>query len=423
MSNTYCPLPWNHFSTHADGQMRVCCNSTHAGRLIDDKEIPITIDKISNIIEFYNIGQLKQLRKNMLLGIRSPECNICYQIEDNGGHSIRNNFEKKWPIELFLKNTDISTGEIKNAVINYLDLSWSNKCNLQCRMCSPSASNQLIKEATILNLHKINSDTIINFDFEKLWKYDNIEYIISQVIGPNLKEILVTGGEPLINNDFYKFCKLLISNNLAKNIALSIHSNLTVLPDKWLTIFSDFKYFTCKASIDAIEDVYEYIRYPGKWKIVDANIMKMVDYVGLHENTGLEFHTVLSINNMERFTELLDYFIIISTNRRVLSIPHVNYIYYPEFASPSNCPQDYKIKIATEINDWINKNKPYITDDGCLQKISILESQTQSLVNSATTEEKIINVVNIIKQMDNYRNNNSAKFLPWITDYINENNR
>ena len=131
MSKTYCPLPWNHFSTHADGTMRLCCNSTSDGKLKNNDGTFVTIDKIENISDFYNIDHLKDIRKKMISGERTIECEYCYAIEDNGGTSVRQMFVKKWPMESFLDSTDSNTGEVTNLNINYLDLSWSNKCNLQ----------------------------------------------------------------------------------------------------------------------------------------------------------------------------------------------------------------------------------------------------------------------------------------------------
>ena len=135
MADTYCSLPWNHFSTDANGTMRVCCNSTADGRLKNNNNEPIQLNSIGNIVDFYNIDHLKNIRKNMLNGKRTQDCDNCYAVEDNGGTSVRQSFVKQWPMESVIGNTDLSTGELNNVEINYLDLSWSNKCNLQCKMC------------------------------------------------------------------------------------------------------------------------------------------------------------------------------------------------------------------------------------------------------------------------------------------------
>ena len=410
MSNTYCPLPWNHFSADANGTMRVCCNSTYDGRLKNKDGELIQLNKIGNIVEFYNIDHLKNIRKNMIDGKRNQECEYCYDVEDNGGISVRHWFSNKWPLESFIDHTDVSTGEISNVEINYLDLSWSNKCNLQCKMCTPNASDQLIKEFKFIDNNQWSNAT----EFKDRWNYDSIKSLLDKTITENLSQILVTGGEPLINNDFYNFCQMLISTGVSKQIEMSIHTNLTVTPQKWFDIWQHFKSMSIKISIDAVEEVYEYIRYPGKWNIIKQNINDTVEFSKNNNNIGIEFHTVLSIFNTERFTDLLDYIASLDGSA-VLNVPHINYIYSPEYASPSNLPTEYKTKIQNDIVMWIDSNMhKFINNSRCVEKISILNSVANILSQSQTTEEEKLKSYEIIKKMDNYRKHDTLKFLPWM---------
>jgi MoaA/NifB/PqqE/SkfB family radical SAM enzyme len=413
MSDTYCPLPWNHFSAHTDGSMRVCCNSTNVGKLKDNNNNPINLHSIENIIEFYNIDHLKNIRKKMLLGERIPECTRCYDIEDNNGTSVRQTFIKKWPIDSYINNTDQLTGEIKKVDINYLDLSWSNKCNLQCKMCSPAASDQLLPEFIEIN-GKNKHTTLLNLiDFKDQWQYSKIKSILSQTISNNLNEILVTGGEPLINNDFYEFCKSLIKSGISTQISISIHTNLTVLPTKWFDIWPKFKTTSIKISLDGVEDVYEYIRYPGKWHIVKQNIEKLITFSRDKKKFGIEFHTVLSIFNTSKFTDLLDYISKLDEKCNIIRIPHINYIYDPIYASPSNIPEEYKLKIYNEINTWVDNNRDkFINDRRCLDKLDVLIAVSTILLDSS--ENNIQQSYEYIKKMDDYRKHDTSKFLPWI---------
>ena len=412
MSKTYCPLPWNHFSTHADGTMRLCCNSTSDGKLKNNDGTFVTIDKIENISDFYNIDHLKDIRKKMISGERTTECEYCYAIEDNGGTSVRQMFVKKWPMESFLDSTDSNTGEVTNLNINYLDLSWSNKCNLQCKMCTPSASDQLIDEFKIIH----DGKDWTNWDFKEHWDYKKIKDILEKTVTNNLNEILVTGGEPLINNDFYKFCNILIDTGLSKQIDMSIHTNLTVTPSKWFTIWKHFKSMTIKISIDAVEEMYEYVRYPGKWNILKKNIEDTIEFSKTTNSVGIEFHTVMSIYNTERFTDLLDYIASLQGSR-ILNVPHINYVYDPHHSSPSNLPTEYKLKVHLEIISWINNNKGRFQNNKvCMDKIAILKSVLNILINSTVSDDRKQHSYNIIKKMDNYRKHNTELFLPWYNN-------
>ena len=414
ISKTYCPLAWNHFSTHADGTMRLCCNSTHDGRLKKDNKT-IKINEITNLKDFYNIDQFKNIRKKMLAGERSSECQHCYNVEDNGGESVRNWFLQKWPIEDIIKNTNIDTGELNQVDINYLDLSWSNRCNLQCKMCTPDASDQLITEFKTINLAPYNNG---NYNYNNTWNANEIKNTLKLIQSSMLTQILVTGGEPLINNDFYEFTKELIASGLSKNIDLSIHTNLTVTPSKWFEIWKHFNTMTVKISIDAVGEQYEYIRYPGKWNIVKENINDLIEYSNNSSTVGIEFHTVFSIFNTYRFTELLDYIVNLK-GKNVVNVPHVNYIYYQNYASPSNLPMEYKLKVYHEILNWLETNKEKITTDLALQKSKVLEAIITMFIETSTSDTDFKKCLSGITKMDNYRGHDTSKFLPWWNNIEN----
>jgi len=408
MSKTYCPLAWNHFSTHTDGTMRLCCNSTNAGRLKQNGKF-VKINEITNLIDFYNIDQLKTIRKKMLAGERVSECQHCYNVEDNGGESVRHWFAKRWPIDDIVKNTDKLTGELSSVDVNYLDLSWSNKCNLQCKMCTPEASDQLIKEFKFIDVKPWGEK---DSDYKAQWNYDQIKHILDLVKTNGLVQILVTGGEPLINNDFYVFCKELIETGLSKQVDLSIHTNLTVTPSKWFDIWSHFKTMTIKVSIDAVDEMYEYVRYPGKWNIVQENIDSIVQYSNEAECVGVEFHTVFSIFNTNKFTDLLNYIVGLD-GKNIVNFPHINYIYDPDYASPSNLPTEYKSTVYREISDWLEENKNRITKDTALEKVKILEAMIAYLTETPESSIGLEKSLSIIQKMDAYRNHDTKKFLPW----------
>jgi len=409
MTDTFCPLPWNHFSTHTDGCMRLCCNSTHEGRLKENGKL-ITINEITSLIDFYNIDQLKNIRKKMIAGERTPECQHCYDVEDNNGTSVRQWFANRWPMQQIINNTDFDTGKIDNVNINYLDLSWSNKCNLQCKMCTPAASDQLFKEFKFIN----NSNNWSEWDYKDRWDYNQIEKVLKLIQTSSLDQILVTGGEPLINNDFYAFCKELIASGLSKQIDLSIHTNLTVTPSKWFDIWKHFKSMTIKVSIDAYGEMYEYVRYPGKWSIIKENIDSIIQYSNETKSVGIEFHTVFSIFNTEKFTELLDYITGLKGDN-VLNFPHMNYIYGPDYASPSNLPEKYKKKVAEEITKWLVNNKFFNHENLRIQeKVTILQSMIMIMSTTNVSKADAEQSYAIIKKMDYYRKHDTKKYLPWF---------
>lgn len=414
-SKTYCPLAWNHFSTYSSGHMRLCCNATGNGRIKDNNGDTIKINQVTNLVEHFNLDHYKRIRSNMIRGVENPECESCYNIEKNQGKSIRQYFTEMWEFDHFKDITNLETGEVSNVNVNYLDLSWSNKCNLKCRMCTPWASDQLIKESKDLNITSLIgvdiSEVDVAFDFTEQWSYENVMPVLEQVMTPALSEILVTGGEPLINNEFFAFCNLLVERNYAKNVRLSFHTNLTVMPQKWIDVLAKFKTVQFKISIDGEGECYEYIRYPGKWSIIKSNIDELASLVAnTHTNFELEFHTVLAIFNAAHITDLLNYLLTLPNNVRVRKLPHFNYIHQPWYASPGQLPTSEKLDAVAKIESWLTANtKTHNLDP---DKVSILRAVINIMVESSSDHQ--VGTMEIIKKVDKYRGHDTKKYMPWI---------
>lgn len=413
MNKSYCPYAWNHFSTQTDGRMRLCCNVEYGSFIKDNQGQDVTIDKIDNLLDYYNLDHFKRIRKNMINNVENPECHLCYNIEKNGGHSIRQYAIKNYPYENFESITDKETGAINEPVVNYLDLSWSNKCNLQCRMCTPNASDQLIKEYKDLNLDSNPNDIEIRLDFKPRWAYDKISQVLEKITNNKLNQILVTGGEPLINNDFYKFCETLIAKDLAKNISISFHTNLTVMPQKWIEILGQFQKVVFKISIDGIKNCYEYIRYPGKWSILESNIIELSDIIKSGQrNFEIEFHTVLSIFNAHGLIDLLDFLVSLPEDDNIRKMPHLNYIFHPDHGSPTHLPSNIKTDIIKSVQHWIQKNSEEYKLSK--EKITLVLAVLQMMQDNQTTIPVQKEIIQKIKMVDQYRSQNTYENLPWL---------
>jgi len=421
MSKTYCPLPWNHFSAGTEGNMRVCCNSWKYGEIKNNGKV-IQIHEVNDPLTYFNTPQLKKLRATLLREDRARECTTCYDIEDSGGTSIRQRFVEKWPLENFIKSTNKATGEITKAQINYLDFSWSNKCNLKCKMCSPFASDQLIAEVKKFDLLKYFQNE--RLPEKNVWAYTETLDIIRKLVNYGLEEILVTGGEPLINNDFYEFCKFLIAEGLSKNLVLAFHSNLTVTPSKWFDIWPHFKYTIIRASIDAVDSEYEYVRYPGKWNIVKSNIEEIIDFINTpNSNTSMEFHTVISLHNIAGIPALIDYLCSFTeTNNKLRVMPFVNYIYGPVTARVNLIPLKEREVMIDNIKKALDRNFEKLKNQDSINNVEFFKS----LLNIALTDPVRPpfgqrEVFDKLKEVDQYRGQDTYKFLPWLKE-LEDNN-
>ena len=73
----------------------------------------------------------------------NDHCRVCYNIEAKGIVSARQEETVEWANRLNLKSLNDLKKITKPA---YYEVRPSNVCNLQCRICSPSASHLIAKE-------------------------------------------------------------------------------------------------------------------------------------------------------------------------------------------------------------------------------------------------------------------------------------
>ncbi len=194
----------------------------------------------TNPSALHNTEQKKQARKEMLEGKRPSECSYCWKVEDLPGDRISDRFIKSsdpWAKPYIDEVSKLPWDA--NVKPRYLEVSFSNICNFKCAYCFPDVSSKwmseivehgpyptidhlgdlnLMKEMQNLPLPEKDNPYTIAF-----WKW--LPEIIS-----DLRELRITGGEPLLSKDCAKLFSFL-DLNASPQLAFSINSNLGV-PEK-----------------------------------------------------------------------------------------------------------------------------------------------------------------------------------------------
>lgn len=84
----------------------------------------------------------------------------------------------------------------------------------------------------------------------------------------SLRHFVLQGGEPLLIAETLKILEYLIKQGVAGQVLLEIVTNLLLIDDAVLEKLLCFDKVVLEASVDGLESVYEYIRYPGKWSVL-----------------------------------------------------------------------------------------------------------------------------------------------------------
>jgi MoaA/NifB/PqqE/SkfB family radical SAM enzyme len=289
-SDTFCLLPWVHLSTRPDGSMRVCCTANassvgptndkvHGGQvgiLKTDDGKPNNLN-VSDFETAWNSNYMKNVRLQMLNGEKPPSCMKCYKEEASGHNSKRmwetNYWSQRVNVDELIENTSADGGVPPQ--LAYIDLRFGTKCQLACVMCSPHDSsgwikdykkifpevkNESLKETmqwadkgstnrSSYNWHKQNP---------KFWEqfYDQM---------PSMQQIYFAGGESLIIEEHYEILEYAIKMGYAKDLELRYNSNGVEWRDDLFDLWKEFKLVRFHYSVDSIEDMNDYIRYPSEW--------------------------------------------------------------------------------------------------------------------------------------------------------------
>lgn len=258
-SKTYCPLPFIHSHASVNGKWKPCCNSTWTLPTSDS----YFLDKSATHQKWFDSEIMEQLRSDLLSGVKNSMCDVCWKQEYISGKSIRTRY-----IEKMGHMADIDKPKIK-----YLDLKLSNECNLACRMCDYTNSNQISKDVSAIEeqgLH-LPSNWGRSPNHERLIDSKGIKKAPKHIIDdiksllPDLQVLKLTGGEPTVIPEVLELFDICIKEGYAENLQLNITTNGTKFNSRFLEKIKKFKDVYLNISCDGYGKVYDYIRYPFKW--------------------------------------------------------------------------------------------------------------------------------------------------------------
>ena len=298
MACTFCPLPWNSINMRNNGDLRICCNtnsySPQRGIMKKKDGTPYNAGK-DDWDEARNAEMLKEVRQSMMKGEWHPECERCRQEEINGIKSRReyeNEDWGKWFGNVNLESVKEHTAEDgtidpKKVPVDFIDIRYGNFCNLKCRMCGPTDSHKWYDDFV-----KITGKTEYKDTHEKIkltknakgkwhtnqydWFQNNNRYWSNfEQYAPNAKKLYIVGGEPLIIKEHQESLERLVASGKSKNIQLEYNSNLTMVPDRLVYLWEQFKQIRIGVSIDGTGSVFNYQRTPAKFDAVYKNMMTL----------------------------------------------------------------------------------------------------------------------------------------------------
>lgn len=347
----FCVLPWVHFHSWPDGRVMPCC--------IADSNMPVAeIKKDESIIQMMNSEDYKRMRSAMLNDEPVEACKRCYDLELMGTWTMRQSHNKRRGLEYVkeIAETTKDNGEITDFKMKYMDLRFSNMCNMKCRSCGPGCSSLWAQEF----VDRMGVD-----EYEKYFKTRKIvinqaeEMSFMNKLKPYLKDVLevyFAGGEIIITPEHYECLDYWIENGLNEQVELTYTTNLSSLKYKDKDLIGYWKKFPqlkIWASLDAMGDTAEVIRKGTDWERIVKNMKAIKEQV---PHAQFQITPTISIWNVFHFPDFFDYMVeqgFIDTK----SSPRFNLATNPWYANIMILPVSVKRRLAELYRVYQNKYK------------------------------------------------------------------
>jgi len=313
----------------------------------------------------------------------------------------------------------MADGSITESKIVSLDLRFGNLCNYKCIMCSPVHSNLWYEDWLAIDgrgKKKFTKEDIFEkgsyktYDMKRdqygrihmegtvAWWESDIWWKRFEEMIPNLRMIYFTGGEPLLVPAMQECLDRVIAAGKADQIVLRYDTNLSVINQKLIDKWKNFKRLNLCLSMDDVGDRYNLIRYPGNYNNFVRNIKTLQ-----HQQIPIA-KTTCCIGNGSIYTikRVLDASadLGLNTTFRFLEGPFwLDIRALPRSAKYEIASELFKLEGSTTHKMWYN------SEIEILRKYFNEENRTQ------TTE--FVRVMNVL---DERRNTNWKTTLPDIYD-------
>jgi len=385
-NKSFCIKPFTEISNSATGHRMLCCQS----------QIVIpgpTGNDLSD--DFFNHSVMHDIRKKMLAGEEIPQCNECTSKEKMNGTSHRTFIMSKAVKEI----PDVVQDIWDNGTVQVLslDIRFGNKCNLACVMCSAGSSSLIAKE--------LGRDTADLNDF-------SLEQI--KLNAKNIRQFKTTGGEPMLLPGYKKTLEYLVESGYSKNIEFTTITNGTVDFTDLLPLMNEFKRFKLSISLDAADDVYHYVRWPGTFSRVQRIHKRVVDQLHKYENITLQFAATVHVLNVNQPVKIAKY--LATLGDRVDYI--VDYVKHPSYMQPGLAHIDTINELHQEVIEWIEECRDTEIDSFSEELLDFIDmvSYNYTQVNK-DQQRKQLSLDKLEQKTEFWELKRKLKVRDWIPGY------
>jgi len=397
-----CPYPWLQLSVEPNGNLRFCCYGESGKDLQDQNGKLISINDVNTVEEVLNHPSYKSIRLAMSNQQYPDFCNTCLRIEKNGGESPRTAQIPLYQNEFLEQVKSMQTDGSVELRLHTLELTLGNICNLKCRMCSPFFSTLLKSDFDQMNFD-YNKEEVSQI--ESFWQMnEELNPFLRDALS-NIKRVNFLGGEPLLAPVHSKILKFLIDQKRSSEVTLFYNTNLTIVSQNTLDLWSQFKKVHLDVSLEGKAEINDYIRKGSDFKKIDRNIELVKSTLG----NKVEFNicTVLQALNFEHIPQWLDF--LLTWKSYIPKLPNFIYLDFPSYLSAKILAPKHREPIIKILRNKIAEYQLLKLSD--IEKISLrgLIGFLDDLESAKWDEKGYLDFVVFNKKLDKFRQEQAPK--------------
>ena len=356
-SESFCAAKWYNATIWLGSGMTTSCHHP----------LPHKIDE--HVLEFnptaiHNTPQKKAERLMMQQGERPSGCEYCWKIEDMATDAISDRVYKT----VIYNDKDLEnafqTNSQEDINLQTLEIAFDRTCQFACSYCNPAFSTSWVKDihnnGPYTDLvsdgrnhftHKHDSNQLYSINdvnpyvdaFFKWWETD---------LHKTLKELRITGGEPLMSGYTWRLIEWFKENKGASKTRLAINSNLGFDQSKIEKLLDatqglELDIYT---SNESLYQQAEYIRDGLEWDQWSANLQFLLD-------NKTRLHVMCTINAL-CLSSLPEFLYSLVEAKEKWGKDSINFtlniLRFPSFQSPLVLPDNIKTQYKDDLQQFYN---------------------------------------------------------------------
>jgi hypothetical protein len=393
----------------------------------------------TNPSAIHNTQRKKMEREQMQKGERPSGCEYCWKIEDIPTDPFPAPISDRVYKTVIYSDEDLAyahrTPASTDINLQTLEIAFDRTCQFACSYCNPAFSSTWVKDIRQHGAYtNLVSDGRNHFthahDNSQLYKFGETNPYVEAFhawwesdLHKTLKELRITGGEPLMSAETWKLIDWFKTNRGKSTTRLAINSNLGTAVDIDRLL----------ASVDGVEvDLYtsnesmslqaEYIRDGLVFDDWANNVERLLDsgrFRGIHVMATIN---ALCLDSLDSFLEM------VMNWKREYGKDAINFslniLRFPSFQSLTVLPEDIRLAYHNRLHDFANtyRHGTEMHEFEWNQLTRLLSYLTEvSEAHQEAMSQSILqrDFKNFYSQYDQRRNKNFCETFPALADWYN----